>query len=504
MTHSKPQPPKPKAEGKQHDQEGNEGWSIVVLVLIVIVIGVGLYGLSRFQIARKTELLRSLSSQRVPLPSDLTLLSPQLRPIVIEAAQRCETIPSDPEPFAQIGQIYHANREIQLAIQSYEIAMTLGADDARTPYLLGILHYEIGESQKAITRFHESIARDKNYAPAHNNLGLNLLEVARIDKALQAISTAIALNPDDPIFHTSLAIAYRQAGRFEDAATSLRTALELDPKLASAHQLLGLTLKAMGETNEAQQHLDQISQYSTVIIKDPWLAELQDLVVSLQIILDQAEANLAAGRPESAVKVLMKVRDSFSDKASLHRVLGRAYQQLGQSQQAVDSYVKSLALEPDDADMRAQLAAILFDHNNLIQADLEAQRAIQIDPLNAQARIIKGALALRKNRYAEAIDILESVIAQRGDLVAAHVLLGQATEALGQLDEAAKAYEQALKMEQNLEVAHRRLGMVYRKLKRFDDAQRELEMAARLDPSISETQEQLRLLQTQKQQEDDS
>ena len=123
MTDSKQQPGNPQAQDKQPNQNGGEGWSVAVIVTVVIVIGIGLYSLSRFQIARKTEGVRNLSIPRVPLPGDLTLLSPQLRPIVIEAAQLCENNPGDPEPFTQLGRIYHANRETQLAIQSYEIAL---------------------------------------------------------------------------------------------------------------------------------------------------------------------------------------------------------------------------------------------------------------------------------------------------------------------------------------------------------------------------------------------
>ena len=70
MTDSKQQSGKPLAEDNQPDHNGSEGWSIAVLVTIVIVIGAGLYGLSRLQISRKTELLRSLAIARVPLPGD--------------------------------------------------------------------------------------------------------------------------------------------------------------------------------------------------------------------------------------------------------------------------------------------------------------------------------------------------------------------------------------------------------------------------------------------------
>ncbi len=140
------------------------------------------------------------------------------------------------------------------------------------------------------------------------------------------------------------------------------------------------------------------------------------------------------------------------------------------------------------------MAAILFSHNNLAEATREMRLALKADPLNAGALVVKGALALRGGQPSEAVEILESVIQRRSDLVAAHICMGQAKEALAKYDQAAGAFQRAVTLEPSLDFAHRRLGVVYRQLERFADAKRELETALQLDPTIQETQQELEAL----------
>ncbi|MEE8154321.1 MAG: tetratricopeptide repeat protein [Phycisphaerales bacterium] len=466
----------------------------LVASLLVLVVGAVVVSVLRQEADDTSEPREITPTISVPLPNDLALLSPSLRPIVRDAAARCEANRSDPEPFAELGRIYHGNGESILAKRSYEIALLLGADDAQTPYYLGLLLQDLGRTDQSIERFSSSIAIDATYAPSHYNLGLALLDAARTEESLTAFNQAVALDPNDAVFHTGLAMALRQAGRFDEAATSLRTALSLNPQLASAHQLLGLSLQAMGETEAAQQHLDQVRRYSTQVVKDPWLGQVQRYAASFQVVLRQAQAYLAADRIQSAVTLLNKAAGNYSDRAAVHRLLGQAYQQAGQPQRAVDAYQRAARLEPHDADTHAQLAIILFNHNNLADANREMQLALQADPLNAQALVIKGALTLRRGQPAEAVEILESVLQRRSDLVAAHICLGQARESLGQYDQAAGAFQRAAALQPNLELAHRRLGVIYRQLGRFADSKRELETALQLDPTIQETQQELEAL----------
>ena len=467
---------------------------VLVLPLVVLFVGAGVAGVFRLVSINADETNDASPTVTVPLPTDFSLLSEPLRPIVREAAARCQANPTDPEPFARLGRIYHGNREAMLAVRSYEIARSLGVGDARTPYFLGLLFRDLGDTEQSINRFRESIARDATYPPSHYNLGLSLLDAARIEEALTAFGQAVALDSQDALLHTGLAMALRQAGRLDEAASSLRTALSLEPQLASAHQLLGLTLKAMGETAAAQPHLDQMRRYSTEVVKDPWLGEVQQYAASLQVVLDQAQAYLAAERVQSAVTLLNKAVGDYPDRAAVHRLLGQAYQQAGKPQRAVNAYQRAARLEPHDAETHAQLAIILFSHNNLAEANREMQLALQADPLNAAALVIKGALALRRGRPTEAVEILESVLQRRNDLVAAHICLGQARESLGQYDQAAGAFQRAAALQPSLEFAHRRLGVIYRILGRFEDAKRELETALRLDPTIQETLDELQAL----------
>ena len=115
------------------------------LVLVVGVIVVSVLRQKADDTSEPREIVPTIS---VPLPTDFALLAESLRPIVRDAAARCEANRSDPEPFAELGRIYHGNSESILAKRSYEIALWLGADDARTPYYLGLLLQDLGDNTR--------------------------------------------------------------------------------------------------------------------------------------------------------------------------------------------------------------------------------------------------------------------------------------------------------------------------------------------------------------------
>jgi len=158
----------------------------LVASLFVLVVGAVVVSVLRNKVDGTSGPREVVPTITVPLPTDFSLLSKALRPIVREAAARCETNPTDPEPFARLGRIYHGNSEAMLAVRSYEIALSLGVGDASTPYFLGLLFQDLGDTEQSIKRLRDSIARDATYAPSHYNLGLSLLDAARIEEALTA------------------------------------------------------------------------------------------------------------------------------------------------------------------------------------------------------------------------------------------------------------------------------------------------------------------------------
>lgn len=87
--------------------------------------------------------------------------------IALEAYQRAARIhPEDPDyPFNQ-GNVYHALRRPDLAIQSWQAALRLDARYSGAWYNLGVVHYQLGEREAARTAFRRVLELD----PSRNDV----------------------------------------------------------------------------------------------------------------------------------------------------------------------------------------------------------------------------------------------------------------------------------------------------------------------------------------------
>ena len=81
---------------------------------------------------------------------------------------------------------------------------------------------------KAFRNFREAVAKDENFAPAHNNLGLLCLEIGDLLKALEHFNRAIELDNRLDVAYGNRGLARLERGDFQAAYDDFGKALELD------------------------------------------------------------------------------------------------------------------------------------------------------------------------------------------------------------------------------------------------------------------------------------
>ena len=194
------------------------------------------------------------SALQVPAPADWTLIPGPVRESIRAAIGRCNRQPNDPATYEHLAHVYHGNEQTELAAAAYMAAPDLGSKDARTHYLLGLIHLRHGRSVAAVDLLGQAAALDPSYGPAHFNMGNAMLDAARPAEAIDAFERSVELDATEPSFQAGLGRALRHAGRMGDAAVSLRRALELDPDSSEVQQLLGLTLLSLEQEDEARRH----------------------------------------------------------------------------------------------------------------------------------------------------------------------------------------------------------------------------------------------------------
>jgi len=134
-------------------------------------------------------------------------------------------------------------------------------------------------------------------------------------------------------------------GQLEEAVELYRQSIELFPT-AEAHTFLGWTYSFMGQLNEAIEECHQ------AILQDPDFGNPYNDIGAYLIELNQLEE--AIPWLEKAAKA-----KRYENPAFPHMNLGRVYERKGQWDLAVESYKKSLALNPEYKTAKQALLRIL-------------------------------------------------------------------------------------------------------------------------------------------------
>ena len=402
----------------------------------------------------------------VPVPADWSLLPVGARAAATEAAEACRVTPRDPAAFTLLGRIYHGNAEPALAVASYERALMLGAEDARTPYLLALLYEDWGRIDNAVEMLGVALQRDGTYAPAWFHLARTQLDTGDVPTAIAASRRAVELDPSDATLHTGMGRALRRAGRLDEAITVLRQAIAPDPDHPGAHQLLGLALRARGDHAEADRHLDMISRYSTEVVRDPWLQEALRHAASVDTRLGWARSYLDVGQLDNALNLLRELAQTYPDHAEVFRRLGETYARGGLRKFAARAYARAVDLEPFDVSTRRALAESLLLAGDLSGADREVTQVLAANPDDVDAGVIQAAILLRRGAVDDAIGRLDRLMARRVNHVAAHHWLGEALMTRRRYQEAVVVYERLVELRPDLASAGQQLQEATRMLRR--------------------------------------
>jgi tetratricopeptide (TPR) repeat protein len=119
------------------------------------------------------------------------------------------------------------------------------------------------------------------------------------------------------------------------------------------------------------------------------------------------------------------------------------------------------------------------------------ERAVQINPSLAEARMNLGNIYLKKGRVDEAIYQYRASLQINPDDAKAHLNLGNAYSERDWLSDAINEYHLSLKLDPNFIDTYRNLATVYSRQKRFNHAYTYLEHALALDPQNSDLHSQM-------------
>ncbi len=165
--------------------------------------------------------------------------------------------PDLPSVHTALGDLQRQQDDFEEAISSYDTALSLTDEGARTlwflHYVRGISHERLDNWPEAEADFRAALEIRPDQPQVLNYLGYSMVEKQiNLDEALEMIERAVAARPDSGYIVDSLGWVLYRLGRYDEAVGHMERAVELMPIDPVVNDHLGDVYWAVGRYREAE------------------------------------------------------------------------------------------------------------------------------------------------------------------------------------------------------------------------------------------------------------
>ena len=283
-------------------------------------------------------------------------------------------VPEAAELHAKLGLSQFFNRRCDRSAPAFQRALELHPDLPAARVLLAICLSELGRYEQALPGLEEGYANPPDYPGVKRLAGLELvrsyLGLRRPAQAAKVTAELQIAYPDDPeiLFHANR--TYREVAvqaSFEIARVA--------PESVWAHQ-------AMGEAYESRQFYDlAIMEYRKALEREPGRPGLRFRLGEALL----AQAGDASQADDALEQFELELSANPSHAASALRA-GEIHHAKAEPDKALGYYQRAVQLRPEFAEARVALGTLLLDTDRTAEAVRELERAVELNPTDAGSR----------------------------------------------------------------------------------------------------------------------
>jgi serine/threonine-protein kinase len=293
---------------------------------------------------------------------------------VDDASLRCqkaaELSPNLATAHSCLGRIFRTKGNYEQAADEYRRAIEIdpGNDDAYGG--LATVYEQLGRLDQAEKLFRQAISARPGYWATYNWLGLFYLAHARYDNAAAMFTQVVSLVPDSFTGYSNLGAAYIQQGKYDQAVTTLERSLNIRP-----------TAKAFSNLGTAHFHMRQYGESAGDFEQ---AVKLDEKNYELWGNLGDAYYWAPGRRPEAAAAYATAISLGEPNlrlnprNAELLGYLAEYHAMRGERKPALERLEASLRLEPNNPDMQLN-AGIVYQQLGETDHALDAlQKAVAL------------------------------------------------------------------------------------------------------------------------------
>jgi len=318
------------------------------------------------------------------------------------------------------GEAALRDKQFDRAEKVYEQVVKLDPRSAQGHSNLGFAIYMLGNYPRAIEEFQKALELDPRLDETEVLLALSYFDTGQLQRAIPLLEKAYQRKKDDPDVAAHLGLAYLRGQQADKALVVLSHWAEIQP-----------------DSPEALYYKGKAAQY----VSSNAFARLTKVAPdSYRTFQLEAEMLRQRGLAPAAINEYKKAIAQKPDAAGLHYALGTLYREVGRLDEALTEFNQELRIT-DDPLTYYWIGDVYLQQNNMDRAQQSLLKALTIQPGLTGAQLDLAKTYQAQGKTAQAVKMLQAVIASDPDQQEAHYLLFGLYKEQGQMDQARKELE---------------------------------------------------------------
>jgi Flp pilus assembly protein TadD len=202
--------------------------------------------------------------------------------------------------------------------------------------------------------------------------------------------------------------------------------------------------------------------------------------------LDTLIASYQNGQHDIARNLALAITQKFPEHSLSWKVLGAIFGQAGNMDDSLLAIQKAVEIDPKDANSYSNLSVTLRILGRFLEAEESCRQAIILKPDFAEAHSNLGVILSFLGNLEQAEVSCRQAIILKPSFAEGHENLANTLNALGRLDLAEASHRQAISLKPGYAIAHSNLGGTLKDLGRMLEAEASCRQAIALKPNLAD------------------
>ncbi|MEI6892372.1 MAG: tetratricopeptide repeat protein [Pontiella sp.] len=288
---------------------------------------------------------------------------------------------------------------------------------------LGLVLWELGESEAAAMAFSTSANLAETLTESHLNMGIALYHTDRFDEAELALNNVLGENQNNETARAILGLIRLQKQNWTGATAELTKAERINPRSPAIQNALALA--ELHQTNNSDHALTRLKQlisaypdyapaaYNLGSIYDHWLQNTSTAIRWYQQYLQKAGVN--GSHVQSASNAIVRLggtpttgmpsqtaTESNPAEAARHMMEGAKLHGAQKYEEAISAYRRAIAADPKHKMAYYNMSLALYSQGNYRDTTTACNHALQIDSNFSDARYMLSLAYAKQEMWTDA------------------------------------------------------------------------------------------------------